>query len=288
MRTALALFAAALVAAAQDPPKPATAELLQSFLEGSDAESAKARESLLASGKTALPAAALRLAERRDAKRVDALAELVFELKRAGRDVEAGAVLARLAGTEIEVDFKEAGLASVVDYLREFLIVNIVADPDAAKALESRVTLALKGVKARAVLERALAPAGLDYDVRLGVLYLARPERLWKADAGLPAAAAWRSQELDAPGRGIADKLDAIKVDLDLKEATLDALVEFLREISGLNLAVAEAAKKDAAPVTLRLHDLPMGRVLELATLPRGLDVRIADGVILVDKARKM
>jgi hypothetical protein len=69
---------------------------------------------------------------------------------------------------------------------------------------------------------------------------------------------------------------------VDFKNATLDDVVSYFRECSGLNFHLDSAAWANDARVTLRLKDVPLMTALKLVLKPRDLECVIRDGVIVI------
>lgn len=96
----------------------------------------------------------------------------------------------------------------------------------------------------------------------------------------LPDQAAWRSQKLEGADSGIARKLDTSKVDLAFESVKPEDILGFIRDFT--ELKIEWKAKPPLREITIKVHDLPAGRCLELLALPLGLDVRIEKGAVQV------
>lgn len=260
---------------------------IDAFLNGKDEEAALARKRLAEGGPEVLGALVDARLRRPASIRPDALAALILEMKekRAG---DAGAeIFGSLRKIRITVDMQNAPMTAIVDYLQEITRLNISADP-ALKPEELLVNLKVADVPLNHALDLLGFVAPMEYDVRYGVLFIGAPERLFatpKAAAPLPAAAHFRRQELGAAGKAALKKMNEVKIDLAFENALLTDLVTFIRDFSGLNVIV-EPGLGDQ-PVTFKSKDLAIGSVLELLALPRGLDVRLEEGTLLLYKPKK-
>ncbi len=90
-------------------------------------------------------------------------------------------------------------------------------------------------------------------------------------------------------------KLNNIKVTLDFTNAPLDSVVDYLREISGLNLFVDTKVRDKQINVTLKVHEISLRSILGLILKPQGCDIMFKDGVLqlmtkedVADKTMKM
>ena len=57
-------------------------------------------------------------------------------------------------------------------------------------------------------------------------------------------------------------------------------IVDFLRDFSKLNIVLEKEVQ--VPPLTLKVRETALGEVLELLTLPHGLDVRLEEGAIVL------
>jgi len=346
---------------AQDGPKkdPTNAELIQAFLDGKpDAE-----KMLRARGAAALPALADARLRKRDAKDYEKLLALHFDLKRAtwGDRPDAQELGSKLE-KKMDMGVAGAGLEDTLAFIRDFTQINLVVDPGSDSSGGGSLTL--RDSSLRATLDSLTAPCELDYDFRYGVIWIARPDRLWadpkpvappapltdaqkkaarawvaklgsespderdeaarelrklgsaalpiveegakSKDAEvaaqckglvaaltpravatpLPAANAWAAGELKGADKETADKLRSIRLTIDQQNSGLAGILDYLREISGLNFIV-DAAVEAPAKISLKTNDLLMSHAIELLSLPYGLDVKIVDGAVTFVRREK-
>lgn len=336
---------------------PTTEDLIRKALDGDD----DAVKALRAKGPSILRALADARLKAGETKGSGAVADLAFELKKAAAP-EAAELLDKLGAIRVTVDFGNAPLADVLEYLREVSGLPLVTDDDHV-TLDAAVSIKLTDVPLRRLLDAVGLAAGFEADARYGVWLLSAPERLWgapkperpaplgeeevaaakraiqqlgaesieereKAAAALaklgraaaplleehaksadkevaarcrdladrlnpkrvagtlPAAAAWRSQKFDKDeDKAAAKKLATMKMDMSFDEAKLEDIAAFIRDFSGLNLLIERGVERTAK--RFKVHDLTLGQALELLALPRGLDVKIDGGVIVIYEVKK-
>jgi hypothetical protein len=340
-----------------------TRELVRAFLDESNDTSAQARRQLLSRGPAVLPDLVEARWRRPDAARIEALGELIFDLKEAAGGENGRGIFQKLRSVLVTVNMQNAPLTAVVDYIREITGLNFfidsVTEPDSVMT-----TLKLSKVPLSAVLNTLLGPATLDYDFRHGVIFVGPPHRLWAAPSeaapapalpevqvkearvaldrlaadspeereraasdlrklgpavipaleegaknsdaeragrcrslieqlrprpriwgSLPTANHWRSQKLQGASRDVAGKLLKMKIDLAFDNTDIPDILSFVRDFSGLNIVGQGRIPKKA--VTFKVRNLALADVIELMTLPHGLDVRLEEGVLTIFERMK-
>lgn len=90
-------------------------------------------------------------------------------------------------------------------------------------------------------------------------------------------------------------KLNNIKVTLDFTNAPLDAVVDYLREISGMNLFVDTKVREKNLVISIKVTDISLRSIFGLMLKPHGCDIMFKDGVLQImtkedvaDKTMKM
>jgi hypothetical protein len=73
----------------------------------------------------------------------------------------------------------------------------------------------------------------------------------------------------------------AQRIDIDFEGVAAEDVLVYIRELTGVNLALAPEVRLDATPVNLRLRDVRIEEVLELILEPRSLHYSIRPGEIL-------
>jgi type II secretory pathway component GspD/PulD (secretin) len=84
-------------------------------------------------------------------------------------------------------------------------------------------------------------------------------------------------------GRDEVDaKLRSLRVTLDFADTPLDAVVDYLREISDINLIVDSKVRERDLRVKLKVNDVALRSVLNLMLKPHGCDTMFRDGVLVI------
>jgi type II secretory pathway component GspD/PulD (secretin) len=93
-------------------------------------------------------------------------------------------------------------------------------------------------------------------------------------------------EESDPRKQEIVNKLNTMRLTLDFKDATLDDVLGYIRDFSGLNIVVdAEVGQKvtpDQLKVSLHVKDLLLKSCLKLMLSSRELTATYKEGVILI------
>ncbi|HLF93230.1 MAG TPA: hypothetical protein VJB14_07205 [Planctomycetota bacterium] len=147
---------------------------------------------------------------------------------------------------------------SPADLARTFLYGT---DPESARAREG---LASRGPAAIPALIAARKPGANRAEALDDLLF------------DLKAAAAG-----DA-GRPLFEKLRKFKLSVDMQNAPSTAVLDYLREIGGLNLALDPGLPAEPTAITLILADVPFRRALEGLCAKAGLDYDYRCGVLLL------
>jgi type II secretory pathway component GspD/PulD (secretin) len=81
-------------------------------------------------------------------------------------------------------------------------------------------------------------------------------------------------------------KLNNIKVTLDFTNAPLDAVVDYLREISGLNIFVDAKVREKNLVISIKVTEITLRSIFGLMLKPHDCDILFKDGVLqLMTKA---
>jgi type II secretory pathway component GspD/PulD (secretin) len=90
-------------------------------------------------------------------------------------------------------------------------------------------------------------------------------------------------------------KLNNIKVTLDFQNAPLDQIVDYLREISGMNIFVDQKVRDKQLTVSIKVNEISLRSIFSLMLKPHGCGILFKDGVLQVmtlpdidDKTMKM
>ncbi len=84
----------------------------------------------------------------------------------------------------------------------------------------------------------------------------------------------------------ILNKLETLKISMDFKDATLQDVIDFLREMTRMNFLidkrVYEQVSEQELRVTFKVDDLSLKAALKLILQMRGLSLLYRDGVLIV------
>ena len=90
-------------------------------------------------------------------------------------------------------------------------------------------------------------------------------------------------------------KLNNIKVTLDFTNAPLDSVIDYLREISGLNIFVDSKVRDKQINISIKVNEITLRSIFSLMLKPQNCDIMFKDGVLQVmtkedvaDKTMKM
>ncbi len=98
----------------------------------------------------------------------------------------------------------------------------------------------------------------------------------------LPAAAQDKKESDVIARQQIEAKLKNLRITLDFKDATLQAVCDYLREIADLNLFVSNKVEGQGDNLSIKVTDITLKSVLSLVLKPKGLTYMIKDGVLLI------
>jgi len=268
-------------AATQEQPEPD--KLVHQFLEGTDKESARARELLADSPRSSLAALVAARHLRRTSLRPDALSKFILELKEKLAGPAAGPIFEKLKQVLITIDMKNAPLTDLLAYIAEVSGLSIYSDPQ-MYASKIDVSLKLADTSLIQLLDLLSSLYSLEFDVRFGVLFVGKPYRMFDLPAlggrPIPVRGHWRKQELSAAGEAILKKLDKLKIDLAFVDTALPDVIAFIRDFSQANIVLQ--GDFSSANVTLKVKDQTASSALELLLLPRDLDLRLEGKTVLI------
>lgn len=128
--------------------------------------------------------------------------------------------------------------------------------------------------------DAAVASGSRGMLVRLNALLASRSSDLEREKLGKLFFDEWADPTPE--DRAIREKLASIRVTIDMEKAPLTSVVDYLRELSGLNMHISGIENADGEMLSVKLSDLPMGRVLKHVLRPRQWGFTVRDGVVLV------
>ncbi len=99
----------------------------------------------------------------------------------------------------------------------------------------------------------------------------------------------------DATRSEVEGKLNNVKVTLDFQNAPIDQVVDYLREISGMNIFVDTKVRDKNLVVSLKVTEISLRSIFGLILKPHNCDILFKDGVLqlmtkedVADKTMKM
>ncbi len=75
-------------------------------------------------------------------------------------------------------------------------------------------------------------------------------------------------------------KLNNIKVTLDFQNAPIDQVVDYLREISGMNIFVDQKVRDKQLVISIKVNEISLRSIFSLMLKPHNCDILFKDGVL--------
>lgn len=179
----------------------------------------------------------------------------------------------------------EGSLSQALARLAQISRTPIRVDPGAAELVATRfVELSLRGVTRRDALNLICAAApGLVWEVdRRGVLI--RPSQATPLETRLREGAQRAADRSST--EHVRERLGGFPVTLRFpaETATGGEVIDFLRDLSGLNFVVSQSARSALEPKIAALHvsKIPLGEALEALLTPLGLGYDLSQGVVRI------
>lgn len=197
------------------------------------------------------------------------------------------AVLATMKSTKISLNFTEAPLEDVLAFYRDIARINILLDKKVEKPEELKVTLRVEEIPFDSALDLAVKMLDLDWCVEDGVVIVTTPEDAKSRGKKAEKPAEGRDPEWEV---AIMRKLETTKIDLDFTDASLEDVVDFLREYSGINIEIDGKLRADgtlAKKLTIQLRDVTLKTALKLMLSQYGLTSACENHVLLIKRDAK-
>jgi Flp pilus assembly secretin CpaC/tetratricopeptide (TPR) repeat protein len=93
------------------------------------------------------------------------------------------------------------------------------------------------------------------------------------------------NEDVNDEDKTIVDKLHSIRITIDMQNAPLTAIVDYIREISGLNIHISGIDNPDAEMISFKVQDIVLDGALRLMLQPRNKAYLVRDGVVLITTA---
>jgi type II secretory pathway component GspD/PulD (secretin) len=79
-----------------------------------------------------------------------------------------------------------------------------------------------------------------------------------------------------------ASKMSNLRVSLDFKDAPLDSIIDYLREIADMNIFLDQKVREKQLTLSIKVTEISLKSVLSLMLKPHGCDTMFKDGVLMV------
>src|SRR5437762_1041051 len=86
-----------------------------------------------------------------------------------------------------------------------------------------------------------------------------------------PKGIAELEEDIKDEDKTILDKLRSIRITIDMQNAPLTAIIDYIREISGLNMHISGVDDADSAMISFKVADIVLDGALRLMLGPRQL-----------------
>ena len=99
-----------------------------------------------------------------------------------------------------------------------------------------------------------------------------------------PKGIAELEEDIQPEDQEILDKLKSIRITIDMQDAPLTAIMDYIREISGLNIHIDSQAieNPDEEIISFKVSDIVLDGALRLMLGPRQLGYRVDGGVVVI------
>lgn len=171
---------------------------------------------------------------------------------------------------KVILDFEDTPIQDVVTFVAEISKVNMLLDFHAVPPEGRPITMKVKDMPLKAVLDFVSKQAGLKYAVRSGVVFISNDEGL-----------AWNP--VKAPSAEPTGKLKealARPVTLDFADTPMGDVATFVSDFAGVSIVADKSAEK--AQVTVKVKDIPLKDALELTVIQARLKCQISGDKLLI------
>jgi len=187
----------------------------------------------------------------------------------------------KMEKTKIDLDFVDADLADIADFLSEFSGIAILIDGQAQPPLPQKATFAVKALSITQIVKLLGSMCGFESVNRNGVLVWTSAQR---AQALQARPAITLPDDAAADDRKVLTSIGSIRISLNFAETPLDTVIGFLQEVTQLNIVIAPEAGKPN--LSLRVGDAKLSTALDLIGFLTDTEFAIENGAILVRKTK--
>ncbi len=179
---------------------------------------------------------------------------------------------------KLSLEFQETPFREAIAFLRQVGSINLVLDPSGARL--PACTIKVANLPLKSILKLLTQTLGATFEIHDDFIYIT-------ADSGKAPQESDLITVADVPSAGrLAKKLEDTKVTLDLEEAPFEDVVEYMRQLSGLNIVVDPRSRILASDLSLKVQDLSLRKVLYLACRLAGGKIEIGEVVFITDGPR--
>lgn len=98
-----------------------------------------------------------------------------------------------------------------------------------------------------------------------------------------PKGIAQLDEDIKPEDKEILDKLKAMRITIEMQDAPLTEIINYIRDVSGLNFHIAGVENpQDTRIPTFKVSDIPIDAALKLMLGPRQLGHTVRDGIVLI------
>jgi type II secretory pathway component GspD/PulD (secretin) len=224
-------------------------------------------------------------------ERGDVVQRRLEETLRVLRDLELTpvqkVVVAHLRQTRMTLEIKRQPFREVVEFLRQFTNMNFVFD--ASPANDSKMTLTVQNLPMENVLNLITDQVGCAWVIEDGYIQFTSEENVKSRRWIL--ARKYGDRRVDPKDPDVVamqNKLDNLKVDINLHESRFEDAVDFLRSFAGMNIVLDRAVLEDESvlgkKVTIQSKDLVLSNCLKLIFAQYDLEWGFRERVVYVTK----
>lgn len=168
---------------------------------------------------------------------------------------------------KVSAHFENADLKNVLRYLSEVGKVNIVLDESALSEPYPRVTVHLKDISLREVLDILVRSKGLAYRVEPHGIWISTVENIQMTAQG---------------SKGQFSKKLAKKVSVAFTNTDIRKVISYLGKVSGLNIVVDEKALSGIDPnITIQFSNVSLSDAISIISRQKGLEIIKADETMI-------
>ncbi|MBA2480906.1 MAG: sigma-70 family RNA polymerase sigma factor [Planctomycetes bacterium] len=181
---------------------------------------------------------------------------------------------------EISCSFNDAPFEDVIAFLRSIGPLNIVVDPDVVKAPPGTIDLIVDSMAIHHALSHVARLTGTTWTFSNQAIVFRKADPIREAALGEHGF-----DPASVDGRwlpGLLDRLDQ-RLTFDFQDTPFLDVVNFLRQVTGVNVVIDPRIPADGPHITLTVADMKLAHVLDIIMKMCGLHCEPRDGALHVD-----